>query len=249
MATGVLVVGVGKATRLLGRLAASDKTYQATIRLGRSTVTDDAEGDVVAVVDASAVSDAALAAAVADLTGDIAQVPSAVSAIKVDGRRAYRRVRAGEDVVLAARPVTVSRFEVRAVDRRGEVVDVEVEVECTTGTYIRALARDLGSALGVGGHLTSLRRTRVGGYDVDQAHTLDELERDLAVVPLAEAAATSFPTYLLSPDEARDVGFGRALTADLRAEGPVALFTEGGEFMALYEQHGPLAKAIAVFTG
>ncbi len=250
MATGVLVLGVGKATRLLGRLALADKAYQATIRLGQSTVTDDAEGDLLETVDAGAVSEAALAAAVADLTGDIEQRPSAVSAIKVDGERAYKRVRAGEDVVLAERSVTVSSFDVLVVRRDAGLVDVDVSVVCTTGTYVRALARDLGAALGVGGHLTSLRRTRVGPYDLGRAQTLEALERGrLTVVPLAKAAADAFPTYRVNATQEADVLHGRAFPANLEADGQVALFSDVGTFLALYEQHGPLAKAVAVFTG
>jgi tRNA pseudouridine55 synthase len=164
MATGVLLLGIGKATRLLGHLALTDKTYQATIRLGATTVTDDAEGDIVEVRDASGVSDEALHTHIALLTGDLQQTPSSVSAVKVDGVRSYARVRAGEAVELKARPVAVSRFEVLA--RRGDAVDVVVD--CTSGTYVRALARDLGAALGVGGHLTALRRTRVGPFDLSQ---------------------------------------------------------------------------------
>ena len=193
MATGVLVLGVNKATRLLTFLVGSDKAYTATIRLGQSTITDDAEGEVVATAPADRVDAEALRAAVAALTGEIEQVPSAVSAIKVDGERSYARVRAGEDVVLAARPVTVPRFEVlgtRQAEADGvPVLDVDVEVEVSSGTYVRALARDLGAALGVGGHLTALRRTRVGSFTLDQAHTLPELEAAAETGDAAGAAA------------------------------------------------------------
>jgi tRNA pseudouridine55 synthase len=248
MATGVLVVGVGRATRLLGRLALADKAYQATVTLGRSTVTDDAEGEVLQARPTDAVSGESIAAAVADLTGHIEQRPSAVSAVKVAGERAYKRVRAGEDVVLPARLVTVSRFEVQGVRRHDGLVDVDVQVECTTGTYVRALARDLGAALGVGGHLSMLRRTRVGGYDVTRAQPMGELERQPVVVPLATAAAESFATFQVSREQAADVVHGRAFAADLEAAGPVAVFDEAGEFLALYEQDGPLAKPVAVFV-
>jgi tRNA pseudouridine55 synthase len=249
MATGVLVLGVGRATRLLGRLALADKTYRATVRLGQSTETDDADGAVLDSVDASVVTDDAIRAGVADLTGEIAQRPSSVSAIKVDGQRAYRRVRAGEDVVLAARDVTVHRFDVLAVRRAGAVVDVDVEVDCSTGTYIRALARDLGAALGVGGHLIALRRLRVGPYDVGRAQPLETVVRDgPAVVPLASAAADSFATFVLTGEQESDVRHGRAFAGDLGAPGPTALFSGAGEFLALYEQDGPLARAVAVFV-
>jgi tRNA pseudouridine55 synthase len=178
MATGVLVLGIGRATRLLGHLALTDKTYTATIRLGATTVTDDAEGEVVEVRDASEVTDAAVAGAMAALTGEIAQVPSSVSAVKVDGVRSYARVRAGEAVELAARRVTVSRFAL--LERRGD--DLDVVVDCTSGTYVRALARDLGAALGVGGHLTALRRTRVGPFGLEVARTLEQAAQELGIV-------------------------------------------------------------------
>src|SRR4051812_29074000 len=174
MATGVLVCGVGRATKLLGHLALDTKSYTATIRLGATTTTDDAEGEVVATADARGVSDAAIDAGISALTGTIAQVPSSVSAIKVDGQRAYSRVRAGEEVVLPARPVTVSEFTL--VARHG--TDLEVVVACSSGTYVRALARDLGAGLGVGGHLVALRRTRVGPFGLDHARTLEQLEAD-----------------------------------------------------------------------
>jgi len=175
MATGLLVLAAGKATRLLTYVTGHDKSYDATIRLGESTVTDDAEGEVTASADASGLTDAAIRAAVVELVGDILQRPTAVSAIKVDGQRAYARVRAGEDVVLQARPVTVARFDVHEVRRTGTVVDVDVTVDVSSGTYVRALARDLGEALDVGGHLTALRRTRVGALSVDAAHDMAAL--------------------------------------------------------------------------
>ncbi len=175
MATGVLVLGVERATKLLGLLALTTKAYTATIRLGQATTTDDAEGDVVASADASGVTDDEIAAQVHTLTGDIQQIPSSVSAIKVDGRRAHALIRAGEEFELAPRSVTVSRFEVIGRRTEGTFVDLDVEVECSSGTYVRALARDLGIALiGVGGHLTSLRRTRVGPFTLEHARTLGQ---------------------------------------------------------------------------
>jgi tRNA pseudouridine55 synthase len=250
MATGVLVLGVGRATRLLGHLVLADKEYLATIRLGRSTVTDDAEGDVVGTTPAGHLGAEAIAAAMAPLTGPIEQVPSAVSAIKVDGRRSYARVRAGEDVDLPARPVTVETFElgdVRRVD--DDVVDADVSVVCSSGTYVRALARDLGAALGVGGHLTMLRRIRVGGFDLASAHTLEELEAELELTDLDTAARLTFRTLDLDDAQATDVRFGRPLTGvDLGSDGPVALFDPAGRFLALYEQRGADARAVAVFA-
>jgi tRNA pseudouridine55 synthase len=249
MATGVLVVGLNKATRLLGYLALDDKAYEADIRLGESTLTDDAEGEVTATADASALSEHDLAAAVEALTGDLEQVPSAVSAVKVDGRRSYARVRQGEEVALAPRPVHVSAFDVLAVRRDGERVDVDVTVACSSGTYVRALARDLGDALGVGGHLTRLRRTRVGDFDLSQAATLEDLERDLRVVPLADVARRHFAVHQATPEEAQWVRHGRPLPdARLATSGPVAVVTPEGEFLALYEQRGAEARALAVFS-
>ena len=249
MATGVLVLGVGRATRLLGHLQLADKEYDATIRLGESTVTDDAEGDIVTTSDASHLTAEQIRAAMRPLTGEIQQVPTAVSAIKVDGKRAYARVRAGEDVQLQARPVTVSVFEARDVRCGGTVADVDVHVECSTGTYVRALARDLGASLGVGGHLAMLRRTRVGGFALDDAQTLEQLEAGFALVPISRAARAFFRSLDLDEARTQDVRFGRTLEDfDLGHEGPVALFGAGDEFLALYEQRGDTARAVAVFV-
>lgn len=261
MATGVLLVGIGRATRLLGHLALADKAYAATIRLGESTVTDDAEGEVVAQADASHVDDAAIEAAMLLLTGDLQQVPAAVSAIKVDGRRAYARVRAGEDVSLAAREVRVFRFELQSVRRSGVLVDIDVLVECSTGTYVRALARDLGRKLSVGGHLTALRRTRVGCYLESDAHQLDALAalapQELPVLPLDQVARNHFATYEVGQALEAAVRNGRRLAVDLSAAAstdpaggsrPVAVLTLTGEFLALYEADGAGARAVAVFA-
>ena len=245
MATGVLLLGVNRATRLLGHLALTTKEYDATIRLGVTTTTDDFEGEVVAEQDPSAVTDAAIASGIADLTGDIEQVPSSVSAIKVDGQRAYARVRAGEQVALAARPVTVSRFDL--LSRQG--ADLEVRVECSSGTYIRALARDLGAALGVGAHLTALRRTRVGPFTIGDARTLDELAADLAVIPLAEAVGAAFPRRDLDPDEATRLSHGQRLPAVGLGQGPIGAFAPDGTVVALVQESGGLTKVLAGFTG
>jgi tRNA pseudouridine55 synthase len=257
MATGVLVVGLHRATRLLGHLSGTDKSYDATVRLGESTVTDDAEGEVTDRHDASMVTDEQIRAAVAGLTGDIQQVPSAVSAVKVDGRRSYARVRGGESVDLPARPVRVAALDVWDVRRTARVVDLDVGVVCSSGTYVRALARDLGAALGVGGHLTALRRTRVGAFDLTSARTLEELEQHLDVVPLAEVARRSFPCHDASAEEAEHVRHGRPLLqtrlartgpATAPAPGPVAVVGPDGDFLALYEQRGDDARAVAVFA-
>ncbi len=263
MATGLLVLGVGKGTRLLTYVTGHDKSYDATIRLGQSTVTDDAEGEVVATADASGVTDDALAAAVAALTGDIMQAPSAVSAIKVNGERAYARVRAGEDVALAARPVTVSRFDVHSVRREAGFVDVDVTVDVSSGTYVRALARDLGAALGVGGHLTALRRTRIGALSVERVPSIDDLAaaresgESMPLVPLSAAAAAALPALAISAAERASLSFGQSLGgrgeelaepahADDYAHDAVAVDPDGVA-VAIVRRHKAAAKPVIVF--
>ena len=249
MATGVLVLGINRATRLLGHLMLTEKEYVGTIRLGASTVTDDKEGDVIVETSAAHLTDYEIGSAVEPFRGDIEQTPSAVSAIKVDGQRSYARVRAGEDVVLKSRPVHVETFEINDIRDAGEFRDVDVRVICSSGTYIRAFARDLGQALGVGGHLTVLRRTRVGPFTLEHAKTLDELGTEFGVLDLAVAARLTFPAFEASEKQANDIGFGRALVAvDLGAPGPVAVFAPDGEFLALYEAAGDDAKPVAVFA-
>lgn len=259
MATGVLVLGVGRATRLLTYVVGADKEYTATIRLGVRTTTDDAEGELVAAVDAGSVAQDAVEAGIAALTGQIQQVPSSVSAIKIDGQRAYARVRAGEQVEIAARPVTVSRFSldaVRAVPATADApaaLDLDVTVVCSSGTYIRALARDLGESLGVGGHLTALRRTRVGGYPIAAARTLEQLEQwpadvPLDVLPLAEAARATFPVRDLTADEARALSYGKRIEAAPAESEPVAAISPEGELVALLESRGGHAWPTLVFA-
>ncbi|MFE5039209.1 tRNA pseudouridine(55) synthase TruB [Streptomyces sp. NPDC056683] len=255
MATGVLVLGIERATKLLGHLALTEKEYLGTIRLGQNTVTDDAEGEITSSTDASEVTREAVDTGIAKLTGAIMQVPSKVSAIKIDGVRSYKRARDGEDFDIPARPVTVSSFAVYdvrdAVAEDGTpVLDLVVSVVCSSGTYIRALARDLGADLGVGGHLTALRRTRVGPYKLDSARTLDQLQQELTVMPIAEAAAAAFRRW--DVDERR----ARLLTNGVRLEmpdeyagtGPVAVFGPEGRFLALVEEQKGKAKSLAVFT-
>jgi tRNA pseudouridine55 synthase len=250
MATGVLVLGVDKATRLLHHLVLTDKAYLATIRLGQATVTDDAEGDVVSTVSAAGIEEAAVRAAMAPLTGDVLQVPSSVSAIKVDGQRAYKRVRDGEVVQLAARAVTVARFDAIGFRRSGaDLLDVDVEVECSSGTYVRALARDLGTALGVGGHLTALRRTRVGPFTLAQAQTLDALAEldDPVTMPLAEAVGAAMPVRRLDDDEARALSFGKSL--DARAiTGTHGAIAPDGTVVALLVEDGERSRPVLVFA-
>ncbi|MEW9532279.1 tRNA pseudouridine(55) synthase TruB [Microbispora sp. NPDC049125] len=248
MATGVLVVGVEKATRLLGHLALTEKVYEATIRLGVTTNTDDAEGEVTAVVAAGHVPDEGVHEGIAALTGPILQVPPQVSAIKVNGERAYKRARAGEEVELAARPVTVSGFEVTAIRRSAETVDVDATITCSSGTYIRSLARDLGAALGVGGHLTALRRTRVGPYGIDAARTIDELARECVIMPIADAVAAAFPRRDVTEEEARLVAHGGRLPAAGVGPGPVGVFAPDGALLALAEERAGAARPLVVFA-
>jgi tRNA pseudouridine55 synthase len=244
----VLVCGVGRGTKLLGHLAldtaSNAKAYTATIRLGATTTTDDAEGEVVAVADASGVADDAIAAGIAALTGPILQVPSTVSAIKVDGRRAYARVRAGEQVVLPARPVTVSTFALLA--RRG--ADLDVVVECSSGTYVRALARDLGGALGVGGHLTALRRTRVGPFRLEHARTLPDLEAGPGVsLPLTEAVDVAFARRDVDADAAAALAHGRPLPA-VGLPGTYGVFAPNGRVLALMTERDGAARPVVVLA-
>jgi tRNA pseudouridine55 synthase len=263
MATGVLVVGVGRATRLLTYVVGAEKAYDATIRLGVSTTTDDAEGEIVAASGTGGGIDPdALAREVTVLTGDIQQVPTTVSAIKVDGKRAYARARAGEEVELSARPVTVSSFEVlatraAALDDGTPVLDVDVHVVVSSGTYVRALARDVGAALGVGGHLTALRRTRVGGFDLGAAASLEALEAQadadgvLATMPPADAARVTFPVRDLTEPEARALGYGQWVPTS-GVPGTVAGIAPDGTLVALLEDSArrgeQLARPVLVLT-
>ncbi|MFB7667860.1 tRNA pseudouridine(55) synthase TruB [Kitasatospora sp. NPDC056138] len=255
MATGVLVIGVERATRLLGHLMLTAKTYEATIRLGQNTITDDREGDVTSCADASGVGRELIDAGIAKLTGEIMQVPSKVSAIKIDGKRSYHRVREGEDFEIPARATTVHSFTVHeqraAVAEDGTpVIDLDVTVECSSGTYIRALARDLGADLGVGGHLTALRRTKVGPYGLDSARTLEQLEEQLEVLPIADAADAAFPRWDIDAEQARLLSNGMKLKAPgLGVDGPIAVFDPEGRFLALVEEKGGSARPVAVFVG
>jgi len=273
MATGVLVIGVEKATRLLGHLMLTEKTYEATIRLGQSTTTDDAEGEPTGGHPATGVSAAALNAEVARLTGDIRQVPASVSAIKVNGQRAYKLTRAGEAPELTARPVTIYEFRVLGVTEADGFLDVDARIRCSSGTYVRALARDLGAALGTGGHLTALRRTAVGPYTLAQAHTLKELEDQAqdqehspersrptldapTVIPLAEAAAAAFPRVDLTADEALRLAQGARLALPASAAGsgdrshgtPLAAFDPEGGLVALVTAEDGRLRSLAVFV-
>ncbi|MFJ2260426.1 tRNA pseudouridine(55) synthase TruB [Streptomyces sp. NPDC087844] len=255
MATGVLVLGVEKATKLLGHLALTEKEYLGTIRLGQNTLTDDAEGDLTSSADTSQVTRDAIDAGIAKLSGDIMQVPSKVSAIKINGVRSYKRAREGEDFEIPARPVRISSFAV--YDVRGSVaedgtpvLDLIVSVVCSSGTYIRALARDLGADLGVGGHLTALRRTRVGPYKLDTARTLDQLQEELSVMPVAEAAATAFPRWDVDTKRAQLLtnGVRLEMPEEYTGAGAVGVFDPEGRFLALVEEQKGKAKSLAVFV-
>ena len=291
MATGVLLIGVERATRLLGHVALTDKSYLATIRLGATTVTDDREGDTLETCDATGVSDAEIEDALAPLRGAISQRPSSVSAVKVDGVRSYTRVRSGEEVALPSRNVTVSRFETAAIRRTtarfdvaiggdtapyapatqgtadaasdvldGEVavsteveigvIDVDVEVVCSSGTYVRALARDLGAALGVGGHLTALRRTRVGPFGLDLAVTLEQLEASPEIVTLADVVSTTFPRIDVDEHTAALVLHGVRIAAPEvdDADATVGVFGPDGTVLALAERREAQLHYLIVFS-
>jgi tRNA pseudouridine55 synthase len=253
MATGVLIIGVNRATRLLTYVIGSTKSYAATIRLGQSTITDDAEGDLVATASAAGVTDGAIHAGLAAQRGEIDQVPSAVSAIKINGERAYKRVRDGETVDIPARRVTVSRLEILDIRRAvagPDVIDVDVEVSCSSGTYIRAIARDLGTALGVGGHLTALRRTAVGGLTLADAATLEQLEErapDVVGLPMDEAARLAFPQRAATEEEARVLSHGGPL-APVGIDGPYAVFSPAGQLLAIVSERDGRARAEIVLA-
>jgi len=248
MATGLLVLGIESATRLLTYLVGLDKEYFATIRLGQSTSTDDAEGEPTGGASAASLTDSQVAALLAPLRGEIQQVPSSVSAIKVDGKRAYTLARAGEELKLAARTVTVSTLELleRRVD--GEFLDLDVRVECSSGTYIRAIARDLGAALGVGGHLTALRRTRIGPFGIVDAAPLENLDVSAALLAPSTAAARLFPEFRLSEQQEIDLGHGKRLAGTGLADGgPVAAIASDGRLCGLIEVVGGVARSIVNF--
>ena len=253
MATGLLVLGVGAATRLLGHLGGTDKVYEATVRLGQTTVTDDREGEVLTTTFAAHLDDDAVRATLAAQTGPLLQVPSSVSAVKVGGRRSYDRVRAGEEVVLEPRAVTVHRLDVHRVSRPAPgLVDVEVTVACTAGTYVRAIARDAGAALGVGGHLTALRRTASGPFSVTEAATVEEAGQALAagggagVLGLTDAARAVFPVRTLTDEEARALGYGQRIPAT-GTPGLHAAVDGADRLVALVEDAGATARVAVGF--
>ena len=256
MATGLLLIGINSATKLLTYLVGASKTYEATIRLGASTITDDAEGDIVDVAGAEAVraiTAEQIESALESLRGEIMQVPSSVSAIKVDGERAYAKVRGGDEVKLAPRPVVVSRFEITAPariieDGAATYLDFDAIIECSSGTYIRALARDLGSKLNVGGHLTALRRTKINNYSVEDAQSLDGLTRDsLSVAPMFDAVKSEFPIRSLSNQEVIDLRHGKRIAAN-GVTGPVIAAVVETSVVAMLESVGEQLKSLVVFA-
>jgi tRNA pseudouridine55 synthase len=252
LATGLLVLGIESGTKLLTFLVGADKTYLATIRLGISTVSDDSQSEVLETASKealAAVENAQIQLEIKKLTGVIQQRPSSVSAIKVDGKRAYDLVRSGEEVELKSREVTVSAFDLVSSSRSHEgFIDLEVMVDCSSGTYIRALARDLGRALGVGGHITALRRTRVGSFDVAEANQMTNLE-NLALTPLAQAASDLFPVMNLSDKQVTDLVHGKRLSAAGGQSGLIAGISGAGDLVAVLEPVGSGLKSVVVFQG
>lgn len=245
MATGLLILGVNQGTKLLQYLLGSNKAYTATIRLGQSTISDDAESEVLESIDAGQITQAQIDSEIRNLTGTFDQIPSSVSAKKVDGERAYDLVRAGKEVELKAKTITIDNFQ-----RTGEVkhhdglVDFDVEVSCSTGTYIRALARDLGKALGVGGHLIALRRTSITGFKVQDA---TEMTAEPRLVDLKSAAGELFESLEISEQQETDIRHGKQIALD--APHDALALTRQGQLVALVEKAGEIYKSMAVFQG
>jgi tRNA pseudouridine55 synthase len=248
MATGVLVLGFGNGTRLLQYITDGDKSYTATVVLGASTITDDREGEVISEVDASKVTDDQIKTGLAKMVGEIQQRPSSVSAVKVDGERAYDRVRAGEVFELAPRTITISSLEILEIRRLGVRVEIDIEVTCSAGTFIRAIARDLGSDLKVGGHLSLLRRTRVAGFPISQAISFDELKaQTFTPLALSDVARATFQVRELGLDEVSELSFGRPLVSNSNDQIFAALAPDD-RLIALLKNESGKAKPIAVFA-
>lgn len=248
MATGVLILGINRATRLLGYLSSKSKTYEATIRLGSTTITDDAEGEVIAQcgpADLAEISDVDITTQIAQFRGDILQRPSSVSAIKIDGIRSYAKVRAGENVVLPERAVTIYRFEAGVIQRSSAALDIAITVECSSGTYVRALARDLGSALGIGGHLIALRRTAIDSFTLEGARKIDELDKNFAMISMVDAARSTFQIRTLTEQERESLSHGIAISPNENGAVTAALFEDS--LIALVQNVLDRAKPLAVF--
>jgi tRNA pseudouridine55 synthase len=248
MATGILVLGFNNGTRLLQYITDGDKTYQATVVLGIATVSDDADGEIVSRSDVSQITDSQIEVELAKMRGVIMQRPSSVSAVKVDGERAYDRVRAGENVELASRQVTISQLDILAIRHLATTIDIDIEVTCSAGTYIRAIARDCGNALNVGGHLSSLRRSRVAGFTLEGAVSLEQLKRgEFTTLALADVARTVFVVRELELDERQELSFGRPLSANPTDE-IYAAMSGTNDLIALLANKDGFAKPIAVFA-
>ena len=248
MATGVLVLGFGNGTRLLQYITDGDKSYQATVVLGAATVTDDLEGELISEADASGVSDQEIHNGLAKMVGEIQQRPSSVSAVKVGGERAYDRVRAGEVFELAARTITISSLSVLEISRVGSRVEIDIDVTCSAGTFIRAVARDLGSDLQVGGHLSALRRTRVAGFPISQAISFEELKaQNFAPLEVADVARATFQVRELGLDEVQELYFGRPLITN-QSDEIFAALSPDNRLIALLKNESGKAKPIAVFA-
>ena len=248
MATGILVLGFNNGTRLLQYITDGDKSYQATVVLGAATVTDDVEGEVVSTADTSAITDAQIHEELSKMRGTIMQRPSSVSAVKIDGERAYDRVRSGEEVVLPSREVTISQLDVLAIRRLDKGIEIDIEVTCSSGTFIRAIARDCGDVLGVGGHLNSLRRSRVAGFGLDRAVSLAQLKNDeFSTLDLADVARATFPVREIGLEEKIELSFGRTLTANPDNQ-IYAGISATNELIALLNNVDGKAKPIAVFA-
>jgi tRNA pseudouridine55 synthase len=248
MATGVLVLGFNNGTRLLQYITDGDKSYQATVVLGTSTVTDDFEGEVISTADPSSITDEQINAVLDTMRGTFMQRPSSVSAVKVDGERAYDRVRAGETVVLASREVTISQLDVLDIRHLDQRIEIDIEVTCSAGTYIRSIARDCGDELKVGGHLSALRRTRVAGFTTSGAASIAGLKNgDFTTLDLTDVARVTFPVREIALDEKLELSFGRTL-AQNPTEGIYAGISSSNELIALLSNVEGKAKPIAVFA-
>ena len=248
MATGVLVLGFGNGTRLLQYITDGDKSYIATVVLGAATVTDDQEGEVISEADASNISDAQIKSGLSKMVGEIQQRPSSVSAVKVAGERAYDRVRAGEVFELAARTITISSLNILDIRRNGSRIEIDIDVTCSAGTFIRAIARDLGDDLKVGGHLSALRRTRVAGFSIDQAISFEALKgQEFSALELSDVARQTFQVRELALDEVAELSFGRPLTSNVSDEIFAALSPDN-RLIALLKNEIGKAKPIAVFA-
>jgi tRNA pseudouridine55 synthase len=248
MATGILVLGFNNGTRLLQYITDGDKDYCATMVLGSATVTDDSQGEVISTADVSKVTDQQINDELTKMRGTILQRPSSVSAVKIDGERAYKRVRSGEDVVLPAREVTISTLEIKQIRRIDIRIEIDIEVTCSAGTFIRAIARDCGAALGVGGHLNSLRRTRIAGFGLERAITLDQLKsKDFETLDIADVARSTFAVREIALDEKIELSFGRALAAN-PDNNVYAGIDSSNQLIALLQNVEGKAKPIAVFA-